>query len=244
MNDLFSERSEELIAGYVLGNLTSEEAEELKQLLAAHPEINTQIERLQGILELMPYALPEVEPPLHLRTAILQTVDAAIQQQRTPKRLSLAWSKVTIGVATLLVLALGLDNFRLRQQVNFMQAQTTKQKDVIAMLQNPNTHLVALKGMDSASAASGSIVMTPGEPKAVLVLQNMPTLPKGQFYQLWSVIDGKKLPSGQFDVGERGKVLVKLSIPASSKLTALVVTVEESTAPKSPDGPMVLTSNL
>ncbi|MBV8887305.1 MAG: anti-sigma factor [Chroococcidiopsidaceae cyanobacterium CP_BM_RX_35] len=241
---LFSERLEELMAGYVLSNLSPEEAEELRQILAAHPELNTEVYHLQEVLELLPYALPEVALPSHLRSALLEAVNAPVKQQPTPKRISWFWSKTAISFAALLVLVLGLDNYRLRQQVNFVQAQAAKQKDVIAMLQNPTTHLVSLKGMDSAAAASGSVVMTPGEPKAILILQNLPILPKGHFYQLWSVVDGKKIPSGQFNASARSTVLVKFPIPASSKLKALVVTVEESPEPKSPSGPMVMTSKI
>ncbi len=236
-------RLEELIAGYVLGDLSTEEAEELRYLLAEHPELSTEVNRLQEVLELMPYALPEIAPPPHLRSAIFEATDVAIKHQPTTKRFPSAWSKIAVSFAALLVLV-GLDNYRLQQQLDVMQAQAAKQKDVIRMLQNPHTHLVSLKGMDSASAASGSMVMTPGEPKAVLILQNLPVLPKGQLYQLWSVADGKKLPAGQFNASDRGTVLVKLSIPASFKMTALVVTVEKSLAPQKPDGPMVMTSTL
>jgi len=50
---LVPERLEELIAGYVLGNLSPEEAEELRRLVAEHP---AEVHRLQEVLELMPYA--------------------------------------------------------------------------------------------------------------------------------------------------------------------------------------------
>ncbi len=252
------ERLEELIAGYVLGNLSSEEAEELRQVLTERPELSTEVHRLQEVLELMPYALPEVAPPQHLREAILAQVappqhlrtgiltaaDVEVKRSPTPKRFPLVWSQIAGSIAALLVLALGLDNYQLRQQLSNMQAQVARQKDVIAMLQNPNTHLVSLKGMDMASAASGSVVMTPGEPKAVLILQNLPVLPKGQAYQLWVVVSGEKIPSGQFNPSSQGTVFVKMSTPPSAKVTALVVTVEVSPAPRSPDGPMVMTSSL
>ncbi len=119
-----------------------------------------------------------------------------------------------------------------------------RQKDVISMLQNPNTHLVSLKGMDMAAAASGSIVMTRGESKVVLILQNLPVLPKGQFYRLWAVVNGENITSGQFNASLQGAVFTKLSTPPSSEVTALVVTIEVSPTPKRPDGPMVMTSYL
>jgi len=92
-----------------------------------------------------------------------------------------------------------------------MQAQVARQR-CHCDASNPNTHLV-LKGMDMASAASGSIVMTPGEPKVVLILQNLPVLPEGKFYQLWAVVNGEKIPSGQFNASSQGKVFVKLASP-------------------------------
>ncbi len=240
---LLPERLEELIAGYVLGNLSSEEAEELRQLLTEHPKLSAEIHRLQEVLELMPYALPEVDPPQHLRSAILEAADVSIKRDSNPLRSVFPWSQIA-GIAALLVLILGVDNYRIRQHLSTIQAEIVRQKDVIAMLQNPQTHLVSLKGMDMASAASGSIVMTPGEQKVVLILQKLPTLPQGQFYQLWAVVNGEKIPSGQFNASSQGTVFTKLSAPPSSKVTALVVTVEVSAAPISPSGPMVMTSSL
>ena len=241
---LLPERLEELMAGYVLGNLSPEEAEELRQVLTQQPELGTEVAHLQEVLELMPYALPELAPPQHLREAILEAADVSIKREPTPKEFRLPWSKIAGSVAALLVLALGLDNYLTRQQLSTVQAQVARQKDVIAMLENPNTHLVSLKGMEQASAASGSIVMTPGESKVVLILQNLPVLPKGQYYQLWAVVNGEKMPCGEFNASSQGTVFAKLSNPPSSEVTALVVTVELSPTPISPAGPMVMTSTL
>ncbi|GAC1465202.1 MAG: anti-sigma factor [Chamaesiphon sp.] len=238
------ERVEELLAGYVLGNLSPLEAEELKRLLVEQPELAEEVNRLQEVLELMPYALLEVTPPQHLRKVILEAGDVEIQRQLKPKKLPIKWRNLTGSVAALLLIALSLNNYNLRQKLSVMQAQADRQKDVIAMLQNPSTHLVSLKGMDRAARAAGSIVMTPGEPQSVLILQNLPILPKGQFYQLWSVVNGEKIPSGQFNASLQGTVLVKLPTPSPTDVQALVVTVEVSPTPKSPSGPLVMTSNL
>lgn len=241
---LLPEQLQELIAGYVLGNLSSQEAEKLRHLLTERPELNTEVHRLREVLELMPYALPEVEPSQHLRGVILEAANVPIKHNGTRKRSPLSWKITASSVAALLVLILGLDNYRIRQQLGTVQAQVARQKDVIAMLQNPNTHLVSLKGMDMASAASGSVVMTPGEPKVVLIVQNLPVLPTGQFYQLWAVVNGEKVSSGQFNATSRGTVFVKLATPPTSEVTALVVTVEVSPTPKSPTGAMVMTSDI
>lgn len=256
---LLPERLEELIAGYVLSNLSSQEAEELKQLMKEQPELAQEVARLQEVLEFIPLALPDVAPPQHLRSAILEIASANKIGSKNPetskqpnplpiteiKRSRQRWSGIVGSAAALLLaLTLGLDNHRIRQQMTTLEAQVARQKDVIAMLQQPNTHLVSLKGMDQASAASGSIVVTPGEPKAVLILQNLPVLPKGQFYQLWSIVNNEKIPWEAFNTSGRGTVFAKLSLPTNSEVSALVVTVETVPAPKTPAGPMVMTGTL
>lgn len=250
---LLPERLEELMAGYVLGNLSSEEAEELNQLLTEHPELATEVQHLQEVLEVLPYALPEVELPQHLRGVILNTTSAdhsaapsnfKPRPWRTLTRSPLFWSRIIGSAAVLLVLALGLDNYRIRLKSTSMEAKVARQKDVIAMLQKPDTHVVPLKGMAQASAATGSMLMTPSESKAVLILQNLPILPKGQFYQLWTVKNDEKIPWGQFRTSKHGTVFVKLSRPSNFEVTALVITVEVSPTPTTPGGPMVMAGNL
>lgn len=255
---LFPKRSAELMAGYVLGNLSSSEAEELRRVMKENPELATEVASLQEVLEVMPYALPDIAPPPHLYSAILEAASAASiavpnphvsgspnsLPQKKLKHSPLQWSRVLGSIAALLALAVGVENYRLRQEITTLEAQVVRQKDVIAMLQQPNTRLVSLKGMADASAASGNIVITPGEPKAVLILRNLPVLPKGQFYQLWSVNNNNKIAWEQFNTNERGTVFVKLSLPANAEVTPLVVTVEASPLLKNPAGPMVMTGTL
>ena len=280
---LLPENIEELMAGFVLGNLSSEEAEEFTQLLIEHPELEIEVQRLQEILEVMPYALPEIAPPPTLRQSILDTAvqseaDAIITPEPLPasKKPSRAlwrrlkgsprqWTGIICGAASLLVLALALENYQIRlqvskmqatvarlasdnyqisRQVETMQAKVARREDVISMLQQPDVHVVPLKGMEQASAASGSMLTTPDESNAILVLKNLPVLPKGQFYQLWSVVKEEKILWGGFTINDHGTVFVKLPRPSNPDVTALVMTVEESPTPTTPAGPMVMAGNL
>ena len=198
----------------------------------------------QALQIFYPYALPSVELPVNLRESIIEAAKIDNQHNPTKKKFSLTWGKVATTVATLLIVSLGWHNYTLRQNLNIALAEMARQKDVIAMLQNPDTHLVSLKGMDKASTANGRIIMTPGEPKSVLIVQNLPVLPTGKYYQLWSIIKGKKIPSGQFNTSENGKVLVKLSTPSALEVTGLLITIEEFSNPNNSPGLMVMTSDL
>ena len=114
------------------------------------------------------------------------------------------------------------------------------------MLQAPQTKLVTLKGMDQLSKAAGNVVITPGEAGAIVVLQDLPSLPAGQTYNLWAVANGQKVAAGNFIANPQGRVFVKVPLTSatSDRVTNLVVTIEASPTPLSPQGPMVMTSSL
>lgn len=69
---------QDLLAGYALGDLSPEEAETLQQIFTEHSDLIAEVDRLQEVLALMPYALPENEPPAHLRAKIMS---AAMSEQ-------------------------------------------------------------------------------------------------------------------------------------------------------------------
>ena len=259
---------EELLAGYVLGNLSPEEAEDLQRILLDRPELVAEVQILQEVLAALPYALPVMEPSSQLRQNILEALainnsldhtqenalddrhqlthhqsNPSIQINR-PRWQTIPWRKVIGGIAALVTVAIAVDSYRLRQQIIAMQRQINGQRDLIAMLQQPNTRLVSLKGMDQAVTASGNIVVTPGEPQAVLILQNLSPLPDGQAYQLWSIVNNQKIPWEQFRVDQKGTVFVKLALPQNQAVTRLAITVELSPPPPEPTGPMVMTSDL
>jgi len=233
------EHLEELMTGYVLGDLSPEEGLEFQRLLEENPQLATEVSSLQEALEMLPYALPEVTPPPHLRTAILEAANSSLTPTSTPKRFSLPWSKIAAAAAALLALALGLDNYNLRQQLKTVEAQ----KEVIQVLQQRNTRLFALTGTENANTASGSIAINTNEQKAVIVFQNLPASPVGQIYRLWAIVDDKKIACANFDASQQGTVLAEFTIPAaacSSTKSTLAVTLEPSTLPPQPVGPAVM----
>lgn len=240
---LSTEQIQELMAGYVLGNLSPEEAEMLRQQFAANPELIGEVQQLQEVLSIMPYALPEEMPSESLREKILATEIA--DPSRTPQRNRWNRSAIAWGsIAAALLVALGLDNVRLRQQITSFQAQISQQRYLISLLQAPNTQLVSLKGMDPMSNASGRAIIMPGQPEAILVLQNLPSLPEEKYYCLWAIVNGKRKAVAWFEPNSQGKVFDKVHLLSGSDMKVLGVTVELQPAPQDPTGPMVMTSSL
>ncbi|HBY81388.1 MAG TPA: hypothetical protein DEG47_31355 [Cyanobacteria bacterium UBA11148] len=253
---LSPEQLEQLMAGYVLCDLSPEEAENFRQLLTNNPQLATEVNRLQEALELLPYALPEVEPPPHLRSAILDAASEEISRDRPRKIYHLPWSKIVASAAALVAIALGLNNYRLWQVAQSQQtviarlqqelkiAQSEK-NTIEAVLYPPTTRIFFLKGTtsDKSESASGRILLNPDQHKAVIVFQNLPTPPADQIYRLWAIVDNQKIPCANFSVSQQGTVLNEFSIPAtacSSTKSTLAVTLEPSSLPPQPVGPIVM----
>ncbi|KJH71943.1 anti-sigma factor [Aliterella atlantica] len=227
---------EDLTVGYVLGNLCPHEAEEFIQLLAENPQLNREVERWQEVLALLPYGYTQT-PPARVHDAILNAIEKPIGITRTPKQLVLPWNKTIAGTAAVLALALGVDNYYLRQ--SYSQA-----KEVVAILQGAENHVFALKGKEQ-SMAVGSVFMDFEANKAAIALQDLPPPPVGKAYWLWAVVEGKTIRCGQFNVSSSGASLDKIAIPAGAyqeeaEISQLFVTVESSVAPTSPSQEVVM----
>ena len=241
--------SEEILAGYVLGNLEPEEIEQVKQQLEANPELQAQVSKLQETLALMPYGLPHSNPPPGLRDRILQ---ASSQLEQVPDpapvsqtksffrrdRLSFAFG----SLAALLALMLGWESYRLRGQLAATQLELAQQQDLVALLRSPNNRLISLAGMNNAQSASGSLMIAPSGDKAVLAVKNLQPLPQGKTYRLWAVSNGKKIGCGKFSPNAEGTVFLELSLEGLQTATEVVVTIEPTPGPSQPTGAMVMTS--
>ncbi|MBD1870838.1 anti-sigma factor [Cyanobacteria bacterium FACHB-471] len=237
------ENWEELIAGYTLDDLDPEEAEIVERLLNENPDLRGEVKQLQEVLDLLPYGLPQQEPPAHLRAAILDAVQEGDRPARPHRRARRRiWLEMGGAVAAFLAIALGLDNYRLRQDLESADA-------VIQALRQPETEVYALEGTGETTAASGRLVVNPNQDQILVTVQNLPEPSAGQAYRLWGLTPGSTEPIyyGQFGTTAQGETLAQLSIPRDAIPTEeiqLLITLESSTAPPIPEGPLVMQSSL
>jgi anti-sigma-K factor RskA len=246
---LTPEAIETLAAGYVVGDLDHAEAELFEQLLVEDPALTAEVERLQATLNQVIYDLNSVEPPPHLEAAILASANEPLPtlQRKTSQRNTsqgkqtrLRWQPIMGSVAALLLLYLGVDNYRLRQDHRFAQ-------EVNTLLQQPETQLFSLKAVNTANAAAGSFVVNLEQRQGILTLQNLATPPANKVYRLWAIADGEKIPCGTVNINSQGRVLEKFWMPADfydEGISGLFVTLEPSEANRYPTGSIVMKSSL
>ena len=233
------DRLQEILAGYVLGDLDEAEMTWLNQQLIANPQLQEQIDELTTTLNLMPYGLTQEHPDPDLESATLLT---KVQERSSFSRPALKWGWIVSGVTILSTLFLGWQNYSLKQQIAQINDQLQEQK-LISLLFEPDNRLVSFENTDGLTNSSGSLFISPQSKKAVLALDNLQPLSGKQIYRLWAVSDGKKTGCANFTPDQQGKVYLEISNDALDKASSLLITIEPESNTKQPVGNVVLTGS-
>lgn len=244
---MLSEQLQLLVAGYVLGDLSSEEAEEFEQLLATNSAIAQEVAQMQQVLEIS-YAPPEVSPPSHLRSAIMEAHQAIPSNSPRPViKLARPFLSVwTIGAAAVLIVVLGISNYHLWRSLQVIQAQSRQDEFLTYSLRAKN-----------ASLSSASVAVNLNKLEATLDVENLPPLPPGKVYVLWTVLkpgapfttDSKNaILTEVFKVDAQGNVSKQIPVPKAYRtkdvVTAIAVTMEDAAAPAKHAGAPILIVRL
>lgn len=243
-----SEHLQLLIAGYVLGDLDSDEAAEFEQFLADHPAIAEEVSQMQKALELS--YVPEVQPPAHLRSAVLNAYESATTLETAPARKSsrsFSFSNAMNVAAAVAIVVLSINNYRLWRTLQASQTETQR----LAAL------TYSLQGTKAANTASATVAVDPNSLEAVLTVKNLPPLPRGKVYVLWTVLkqdapfttDSKSaILTEVFNVDVQGNVSQSIVVPKVFRSQGLVskvaVTVEDAASPQSHRGAPVMITSL
>ncbi|HIK19279.1 MAG TPA: anti-sigma factor [Leptolyngbyaceae cyanobacterium M33_DOE_097] len=244
-----SEEIQLLIAGYVLGELEPQEAEEFERLLQADPAIATEVAEMQAALE-STYGAEPVQPPVHLRAQILDTHAASQTQpanQVIPLRdRKLNWNRLLGAVAAVFLVGLGINNYQLWRRLQTVETQP----------QAATPLRYTLNGTKLAQTASASLTVNPTNLEAELAAQNLPPLPAGKVYALWTVVqknapltvDSKGAVLTQtFTVDAAGQANRKFTVPPFYRdqdvVSKVAITVEDASAPQAHVGSPLLITN-
>ena len=235
-NNYESYNLEELLAGYVLGNLEEQELTWLNEQLVANPQLQQQIDELEATLTLMPYSLPQNIPSSDLRSKICHKITNSNQTKyiQAFKLNRLAW--IITGITAFTSLLLGVNNYGLRQELAINNKQLGQQQELISLLRQPRNRLVSLQGLDQLPTASGSLFIAPQKKKAVLALQNLAPLSGKKVYRLWAVSQEKTTGCANFIPDAQGIVHLELSNNALKDANSILITVEPEANTKQPQG--------
>ena len=144
-----------LAAGYVLGDLSSEEMAQFQQLLETQPEL-AQTVAAQETLSMLPYGLPPQRPDSRVRSRLLSTATAVINptpspqlSAQQPKRFGR--SPWLMPMAASVALVLGGSSLWLSYRVVTLQAQLAAAEHVVELT------------LTDGSTADPAITVSPAE---------------------------------------------------------------------------------
>jgi len=231
------DRFDDLKGAYVLGALDESERLEFEGYLAAHPELQSEIDELGSIADLLAFAPQEYEPSPELRRNLLGRIGEASDD--SPRRRARSRERIfgpsglaaTIAAAAVLaVVGLFLWNASLRGEV----------EDLRGTLETRETH--ELQGSGPAEDVRGEVVEV-GYGRAILVAENLPPTPEDEVYETWLMHGGVPEPAGLFEPREGGDAAAPIE-GSIDEAEAVAVTVEPSGGSPAPTSDIVLTTTL
>jgi anti-sigma-K factor RskA len=253
LNGMDRERFEDLKDAYVLGALPEEERLEFERYLAAHPDLQAEMEELSTVAGLLAFSPQEQEPSPELRRRIMDTVEAEavhpaeVLHPRARRRswLGRLWEAVgprdlALAGAAMLVIGLFSWSMLLQGEVRDLQGRVQSlQSQPQDQPQGPQT--IALGGAGTKQGAQAELVTLKGD-RTLLVAENMPPAPEGKTYQIWVIKDDTPKPSGLFD--PRGDSVAAVVENPVEGADAVAVTIEPEGGSKKPTTDPMLVGNV
>jgi len=246
------ESQNELLAGYVLGDLSPEESAAVEQQLQDDPDLAAEVEQLQATMSLMALETPAVAPPPGLRDRILAQVtepipsptkvsDPAIRGNILPFRFGAR--ELLTGAAAIALALLGISNFQMQQRLASVEQEFAEYQDAIALLQQPQNRLLSIQSVSDtmSSEGMGSLVIAPEQDAAILTLQNLEMPPEGMVYRMWAFVDGEKVDCTDFVPDASGQVFLQVPLEGWEGANSVVINIESAGSQEPETAEMVLT---
>lgn len=252
-----------LVAVYAVGALDGEELAAFEAHLAEGcPRCAAAVREGAETLAILARETPPAIPPAPVREALLRRTSADAAARRAARRP--VWPRWAIGTAAAVVIVSALTaafvaaryearlgqmarettalRERLQRDEAALQDQIALARDVIGLLRDPSTRVVALHGVGPRPEASGRVIWNARAGGQVLVA-NLSSPPPGKTYELWAIAAGRPRAAGVFGVDASGGATRRIAPgPGAPSVEMFAITLEPEGGVPAPTGPMVLAS--
>ncbi len=237
---------DDLKDAYVLGALPDDERATVEAYLALHPERQAEIDELAGVTGLLALAPPEYEPSADLRRRVMEAVEAeSARPHAARRRPASSWlgrfgdfRNLALGAAAVLVVGLLSWNVLLQGDIEELHGQV---EEAQSANQAQETREIALGGSWAEQGASAEVTALKDD-RAILVVEDMPSMPKDHTGQVWVIHDDKPLPSGLLDPS--GNMAATAITTPLRGAEAIAVTIEPAGGSEKPTSDPVLVKEL
>jgi anti-sigma-K factor RskA len=247
----------DLAAVYALGGLPEEDRARFEALLqGGDADATAALREFEDTLVTVATQWAQA-PPLSAKSALMARIDAEVRGSRSIAAKSPSRSRrvfwpvlwAATMAAGIAAIAVGLSvsaSYQKRldvlaREATALQTELGAQQQVIALLRDPSTEIIALAGLERAPGARARMLWNASS-GGLLVTAGLPPAPPGKVYQLWAIA-GKSAPvsAGVFDVDARGAGSLRVpALGGIQKVDVFAVTLEPAGGLPAPSGPMYL----
>ncbi len=245
MSPMDDKSFEDLKDAYALGALPDDERATVEAYLALHPERQAEIDDMVGIAGLLALAPPEQEPSADLRRKVMQVVESEAAVPRAAESPTSSWfgwlggfRNVALGAAAVLVVGLFSWNVLLQANVQDLRGQVEEARSAN---EAQETREIAMGGAWAEQGAHAEVTALKDD-RAILVVEDMPSMPEDRTGQVWVIHDDKPLPSGLLDPS--GNMAATAITTPLRGADAIAVTIEPAGGSDEPTSDPVLVQEL
>jgi anti-sigma-K factor RskA len=183
----------ENIPAYALGALDAEDAAALEAHLQTCASCRDELAAYRAVSENVLMTLPPQNPSATLRRRLQSQLPSA--QKAVRARLHFSFSRVAMGIAIVLLLALNVFSISQVRALQSQKAQLINQiqngQMALAMLSYPHTQSFPIKEKN----VMGSLLLDKEYNNAVLILRGLPAISDNQTYEIWLISPNQKRTS-------------------------------------------------
>lgn len=183
----------ENIPAYALGALDAEDVAALEAHLRTCASCRDELAAYRATSDSLLTTLPPQGPSAALRRRLQGRLPSA--QKATRPRLNWSFSRLAVGIAIVLLLALNVYSILQVRALQSQQARLTDQiqngQMALAMLSYPNTETFPI----NEESVTGSLLLDKEYNNAVLILRGLPSITDEQTYQVWLIAPNEERTS-------------------------------------------------
>jgi anti-sigma-K factor RskA len=255
---LSCDHCEELLPDYLLHALEPEVVQGVTEHLSTCARCQAQLTASEAVLDQLAQGVPQHDPPAELGSRLLAAavegtlVTAPTPMPRHPPR-RLRGAVLLTAANVVLCLGMGWWTWHVQREAALvhqrwqeMQPHFALQRQAFTLITAPEARPVVLRSDKAESQARGILLLTPAEPHAMLIVQDLPPLQRDRAYQLWLVWgDRQRDNGGVFRVDEQGFGLIRIAAPRPFTAYQRVgITEEPAGGSPGPTSPRVIGATL
>jgi anti-sigma-K factor RskA len=254
------ETFETLAAGYAVGALDGEDLVQFEAHLAEGcARCETDLREWRETLARTAVAEPRAIPPPGVKDALLRRIEQTSPRVTDRGR----WLRWAVGTAAVALAAAGFtgmyvaaryeavlgrmarETAAVKQRVERSEAVLREQlalyRDGVALLRDPATRVVEMRGVGTAAGAAGRVLWNDKIGGQVFVA-SLPAAPPGKAYELWTISGRTPRAAGMLALDAAGQAAQPIAATPDGRVDVFAVTLEPEGGVPAPTGPIVLAS--